>query len=125
MSVEFKKRHGTVLLVDDAGYIITSYHTLAFCFDKETGTVFNYGEYGTVQNWYDESKGAYTKAGFPEMANNLTIVAAEGYQWKLKDINAFIHTTGFILNWYRENITPSLTTPVSTLKPVIKDAEVL
>ncbi len=126
MTVEFKKRHGAVILVDEQGYILTSYHTLAFCFDKDTGTVFNYGEDKKVQEWYEESKITYITAGYPEMALNLTVISAEGYQWNLRDINAFIHTTGYLLKWYRKMAGVELSEPVKLLKiGEVKDAEVL
>ena len=124
MAKAFKRRHGVVILCDEEGYILTSYHELAFCFDKASGTVHNYGEADRVQEWYEESKVSYVAAGYPELALNLTIVSAEGHLWNLRDINKFIHTPGALHEWYRQWFPGGLSDPV-VLRNVsdIKDAE--
>lgn len=119
----FTSNNGQLSMYDGAEKL-AEYHKLAFCFDKDSGTLLKYGEAEDVEKWMHEAVLKLTKGVDPSMVNQMndvlrstqfepvvdvddaaaqmaaamTVIHSDA--WELDTVNRFIQCTGYIKVWY-------------------------
>lgn len=70
---------------------------VAIAFDRECGTLHKHGSVEMVRQWLQKSQDTFRQAGFPDMAENLIMIAG---RFDLEDLNRCLSTTGYLAQFY-------------------------
>lgn len=98
MKYEYKTNCGQYVLHRDDKPIGPLLDEVSIAFDSASGTMHKHGDPQMVSRWLENTRKKFIDSGFPDMADDLVILTG---RFELKDLNAFISTSGYIGRFYQ------------------------
>ena len=91
-------QNSTFEVRDGQGKTFNTLTKPAVVFDKSSGTLHKIGEYADMLNYFSISEGAYRKAGFTDIADDVTLMELPRDQ---EIIDKVFQNTGYLLTLYK------------------------
>lgn len=83
---------------DEKGEVFNTVTHPAVVFDKQCGTLQKIGEYADMETYFNVTQAAYRKAGFPDVADDVTLMDLPRDQ---DIIDKVFQNTGYLLTLYK------------------------
>lgn len=90
-----------VQIRNEKGEVFNTVNQPAVLFDKSCGTMHKIGEYDTLLPYFDQIQAAYRNAGFPEMAEHMTLLELPHDQ---ELIDRIFQSVDYVGRWYNEQV---------------------
>lgn len=81
----------------DRRHVCRGSERLAACYDAESGTLHKHGGEAGVEAWAAATRKKLAEAGFPEMADEIVVVAFPPTQETVAELNACVSTSGRVI----------------------------